>query len=64
MVEDIKTAIGRLSDDERRRLRDWLDELESQRFDERIERDATAGKLDEHMAKAQANAKAGNRRTL
>lgn len=63
-IDEIKTAITRLSDEERLRLREWLLELDAQRFDERIEQDASAGKLDALIEKARANAKAGRRREL
>lgn len=61
-IDEIKSAITRLSDEER--LREWLAELDAQCFDARIERDAAAGKLDALMEKARANAKAGRRTPL
>ena len=57
--EDIKTAITKLPDDERARLRDWLLELDAQRFDQQIEADAAAGKLNKLMDGARANHVAG-----
>lgn len=62
--DEIKSAISRLSDEERGRLLEWLAELDAQRFDEKIERDAASGKLDALMDKARANAKAGRRQPL
>lgn len=62
--DDIKAAIAKLADDEVVRLREWLAELEAQRFDERIERDAAAGKLDRLMEQAKANHAAGRRHEL
>ena len=62
--DDIKSEISKLSADELARLKDWLTELEAQRFDEQIERDATAGKLDRLMAEAKANHAAGRRQKL
>ena len=63
-LEDIKTSITKLSDVEVARLRQWLAELDAQRFDERLDRDAAAGKLDELARKARANHAAGRRRDL
>jgi hypothetical protein len=58
-LEDIQKAATELSDEERRVLRAWLDELDEQAWDEQIERDAKAGKLDKLAAKALADYKAG-----
>lgn len=63
-IEEIKAAMARLCDEERLRLREWLAELDSQRFDARIERDTAAGKLDALMEKARTNARAGRRQEL
>jgi hypothetical protein len=62
--EDIKSAIAKLSAGEVAKLRDWFDELEARAFDEKIERDAKAGKLDELAAEAIADDKAGRTRDL
>lgn len=45
-VEDIENAIAKLGPEDFDRLRAWLEEFESARFDRRIERDVKAGKLD------------------
>lgn len=58
-LEDIEKAVAELSDEERRKLRAWLDELDEQAWDAQIERDAKAGKLDKLAAKALADYKAG-----
>jgi hypothetical protein len=58
-LEDIQKAATELSDEERARLRAWLDELDEQAWDAQIERDAEAGKLDKLAAKALADYKAG-----
>ena len=63
-IDDIKTAITKLPDEEVLRLRAWLAEIDAQRFDERIERDAAAGKRDGLMENAKANHKAGRRHEL
>jgi hypothetical protein len=51
-LEEIETAVSKLSDQERAKLRAWLDELDDQAFDARIERDAKAGHLDKFAAEA------------
>jgi hypothetical protein len=58
-LEDIQKAATELSDEERAKLRAWLDELDEQAWDAQIERDAKAGKLDKLAAKALADYKAG-----
>lgn len=63
-IEAIQQSIEQLSSAERARLRAWLEELDARLFDEKIERDATAGKLDKLAAKALADHKAGRTRGL
>jgi hypothetical protein len=63
-LEEIEAAVAQLSPEELKTFRAWLDELEERLFDERIERDAKAGKLDAVEAKALANHKAGRVRDL
>jgi hypothetical protein len=63
-LEDIQKAATELSDDERKVLRAWLDELDEQAWDAQIERDAKAGKLDKLAAKALADYKAGRTKEL
>ncbi len=58
-LEQIKSSIEALAPEEVAKLREWLDELDARLFDERIERDAKAGKLDKLAAEARANLKAG-----
>ena len=58
-VEDIEKAIKSLTPDDHARLRDWFDEYDAELFDQKLERDAKAGKLDKLIAKALANADAG-----
>lgn len=45
-VKDLEKAIANLPPDQFAELRAWFDELDAVRFDEKIERDAKAGKLD------------------
>lgn len=63
-IDDIKSAIEKLPDADVARLREWLAEMDAQRFDEHIERDAAAGKLDHLMEQAKANYAAGKRKEL
>jgi mRNA-degrading endonuclease RelE of RelBE toxin-antitoxin system len=63
-LEDIEAAVEKLSPEELKRFRAWLDELEERLFDERIERDAKAGKLDAVEAKARENHRAERFRDL
>lgn len=63
-LEDIEKAVTELSAEERAKLRVWLEELEERLFDEAIERDAKAGKLDWLADEARAEHKAGRTRPL
>jgi hypothetical protein len=60
-IEDIEKAVEQLSPEELARFRAWFEEFDSHRFDEQIERDAKAGKLDKLIAEARANHEAGRR---
>jgi hypothetical protein len=48
-MDQIKAAVSELTVEEQALLRAWLEQLEEQRFDDRIERDARSGKLDVHI---------------
>ena len=63
-LEEIEAAIAKLSPEELKQFRVWLDELEERQFDDRIERDAKGGKLDAIEAKALEKLKAGRVRDL
>jgi hypothetical protein len=58
-LEEIEAAVEKLSHEDLKRFRAWLDELEERLFDDKIERDAKAGKLDKLAAKAIAEDDAG-----
>ena len=60
-LEQIQSSIETLTPEEIAKLREWLDELGERLFDERIERDAKAGKLDKLAEEALANLKARRR---
>lgn len=54
-LEHIQSTIETLDASEIARLREWLDELDARLFDEKIERDAKAGKLDKLLAEVRTN---------
>ena len=58
-LEQIQSSIEELSAEEIAKLRAWLDELDARLFDDKIERDAKAGKLDKLAAEARSNLKSG-----
>lgn len=45
-VEEIKSAIASLAQEYYARLRDWFSERDWEKWDEEIEKDSAAGKLD------------------
>ena len=63
-LEEIEKAIAELPAEELAELRAWFEELESSRFDDKIERDAQAGKLDPLTEAALADFRAGRARRL
>jgi hypothetical protein len=63
-VEDIEKAISSLAPKELAKFRRWYANFEAKRFDERIETDAKAGRLDSFAAKAIADFKSGRTRGL
>jgi hypothetical protein len=63
-LEMLKDEISKLPEAEAAELRAWLDEMAEQLFDEQIERDAAAGKLDDLIEEAKADYNAGRHRPL
>ena len=63
-LEDKVTAIAGLSSEDLAKLRGWFEDFDARLFDERIERDAKAGKLDQLAAEARADHEAGRTREL
>ena len=61
-LEKIEKAVEALTPEELGKLRAWIEEYQERLFDEAIERDAKAGKLDKLAAKAIADDKAGRTR--
>jgi hypothetical protein len=45
-VEDITKAVAKLPPEQLAEFRVWFEEFDAARFDQKIERDAKAGKLD------------------
>jgi hypothetical protein len=45
-IEDIEKAVAKLPPDQLAQFRAWFEEFDAARFDQKIERDANAGKLD------------------
>jgi hypothetical protein len=63
-IDKIKGAISKLPAVEKSELKRWLDEIDAQIFDDKIEVDAADGRLDQVIAKARANFKAGRQTPL
>lgn len=63
-LDDIKNAVRQLSPEEVRVLHDWLEDLHADLWDEQIERDAKAGKLDALAAEAIGEHEAGKSQRL
>jgi hypothetical protein len=63
-VDDIKEAVSKLSSGELARFRTWFEAFEETRFDQTIERDAKAGKLDKLADQAVTGFRQGRARTI
>jgi hypothetical protein len=63
-LEGIKRAISELSFTELDEFREWFETFDAQCFDERIEQDAQAGKLDRIADEALAEHRTGRTREL
>lgn len=63
-LEDIEKAVADLPADQFMRFRAWFEELEASRFDQKIEHDAKAGKLDRLAEQALSDFRAGRTRVL
>ena len=51
-IEEIEKAVAELTPEELAKFRAWFDEFQERMFDEQIERDAKASKLDNSMFRA------------
>lgn len=63
-IDEIEKAVTRLSPDELGRLRAWIEQLQATEFDNQIERDILAGKLDWLAEEALAEHAAGKTRKI
>jgi hypothetical protein len=63
-LEDITKAVEQLSPEELAQFRDWFEELQARLWDEQIERDMKAGKLDFLLDEAEAEHDAGKLQRL
>ena len=63
-IEIIKAAMTALTPEEMDHLREWFDELGERRFDDQIERDEKAGKLEKLAERGRENLRAGRVRDL
>jgi hypothetical protein len=63
-ITEIEQAIIQLPPQDFKQLREWFEELESQKWDEQIERDAKSGKLDKIAEQALKDYRAGKAREL
>jgi hypothetical protein len=63
-TEEIEKAIEQLSPNELALFRAWFERFEADHFDQALERDADAGKLDAFAEEAMADYRAGRTRDL
>jgi hypothetical protein len=63
-LEEIEKAVADLPSDELARFRAWFEQFEARRFDEKIERYAKSGRLDQLAEQALAEFRAGRTREL
>ena len=62
-IEDLEKAVAQLAPDQFAKFRDWFEAFDAARFDQKIERDAKAGKLDRLAEQALADFREGRART-
>ena len=63
-LEDIEKAVTELPTDQLAKFRAWFEAFEAARFDQKIERDAAAGRLDRLAEQALADFRGGRAREL
>jgi len=63
-IEDLEKAVAKLPPDQLAKFRDWFEAFDAARFDDKIERDAKAGKLDRLAEQALADYAHGRTREL
>jgi hypothetical protein len=63
-IEDIEKAVAELPPDQLAQFRDWFERFDAARFDQKIERDAAAGRLDKLAEQAIDDFRKGRAREL
>ena len=63
-IEDLEKAVATLPPDQLAKFRDWFEAFDAARFDEKIERDDKAGKLDRLAEQALTDYAQGRAREL
>jgi hypothetical protein len=63
-IEDIEKAVVKLTPDQLAEFRAWFEEFDAARYDQKIERDAKAGKLDRMAEQALDDFREGRAREL
>ena len=63
-LEQIEHSVAALSKEEMEKFAEWFAELRADLWDQQIEGDAKAGRLDKFIASARAEIKAGKVRPL
>jgi hypothetical protein len=63
-VKEIEQAVSSLPPDELAQFRAWFEAFDAERFDAKIERDSSAGKLDRLANEAKEDFRAGRAREL
>lgn len=63
-IEELEKAVEKLPPDKLARFRAWFEQFDATRFDEKIERDAVAGKLDRLAEQAVVDHRKGRSREL
>ncbi len=63
-IEDVVKAVEQLPQDQLKQFRAWLQEFDSEAWDEQIEKDMKAGKLDTLAKEAIADHQAGKSKKL
>jgi hypothetical protein len=63
-IEDLENAVAKLPPEQLAKFRDWFEAFDAARFDEKIDRDAKAGRLDRLAEQALADVRQGRTREL
>ena len=63
-IEDLEKAVAKLPPDQFAKFREWFEHFDAARFDQRIERDAKASKLDALADRAVDDFRKGRAREL